>query len=342
MNLPKKHHILPQCYLSNFKNFKDKIGVMKTYPGRDKVRWSHTSGMGYKENYFKVEPFSFSKNIDIDPLIIESKHNKKYEDILPEYWNKLKGESLELSVNDKYTIAEIIYHLKNRTQFTRNFFFNEEASNHLVEETSEAVLPYLWEKQKEYYIQYGLDFPQYASLMKGMMQNNYTKKDKNSIHNNFLHWQSSKIDSSIKKQALWRLVQSPWTVLHSNIEATFITTDNPGASEYNNEIFNFLGDSSSKFDFYFPISSNRVLKVECRKKQVDDNVLFDLKHVNLTSSETNRINLYLLMNSVEEVYGPDEDTLIKLKHELVDKKKYIPKNISLLDLLEKYPPSNKY
>lgn len=309
MSRPVDHHILPQCYLKGFVDKDEKIWTVKIFEKyKARIRSSSPAGTAYGKNYFTI---NHERPLGIfveDPLVVESKRNKFFEDKLPRLWSEFESHNNYVSINNKYQIAQTIVHLKMRSRRSRSLFFGKDYIERLMHSTIGDISKDSDGKWAEIAESIGINVDYYKELLTRLYKQSIIETgDEAQFHNGYLVREPSE-DGKAKKAALWRLVQGEWTILHTDDENSFVLSDSPGNSIGDKgETFNFFG--RDKFNFFFPINARMTLRIGKFSSAVRFEDLSVIRHQTIGKPAVDQINAQSLNCSYSEIYGNSKAVL---------------------------------
>lgn len=319
-NPPRKMHIIPACYISEFCNSDGKVWANRYMDEiKKKSRMSSPRGVGYKINYYKLPPLRDLDLVTASNLaslpnynehFVESSINTYYEQKIKKMFPWFKGRSNELTIDDKYLFCGTILHFMARNPRVRNtIFFNEalmkDAGNVKVELRKEFSKQDIEELERQ-----GIDFEQYLDIAMELYISNLRNAKNEDLHNNFIIEQH-RSETDKKKSFLWALVQGRWEVLETNTQAPFILTDCPGnfsSPQGQDEALSY------PFEMYFPLNSLQLLKISGPNSHKGTADLLTIRYLKIGKHDVDKVNYFLAESCVEEIYCSSRETIEAIRN----------------------------
>ena len=305
-NNPRKHHFIPQCYLTPFTDSKRKF--WKKDKEGSKIYNVTPAQVCYEIDSNKIRtknPILFDCNND--DYFIEKEAFKDQEN----NYGKTVQQVIRYSSNPiliektKYILfLETLITIKRRNPVSRTAIIDAFAESvmdpnyvfhfkkFLAEETGVKNLP---DEVDDYIKSYLETEAKNPDRHYDMYLSAYTNRKEYTTITNL-------------KNELYSLKQF---ILHAPIGSEFITSDNPGFTIVNNNAIN-LGGFGDNFSFCFPISPRTCLFVKSNKIEQKDN-LEKLIHPRLVGkNEVHHINEVTRKISNEHIFSLNKEILEKI------------------------------
>lgn len=275
----------------------------KTHRCRLKDKWkSHDispfvpAAVGYVPNFYQIDkPIAIGIPLNAEGPFIENNINGPFDNSIHRYWEIFLRKETFISTNDKYKIAEIMYHFKQRNEHVRQAFKSDEMRQAVKEADAELI------SGTENWIFEQGSHPFFVTELE-KMKDSLSKLTPDDHHKRFLLTNHYFEPSEHKKKILWTIVQGDWVVLECTSSESFITSDNVGmAFNRGNEIgFDFRND----FVFIFPVTSKYCLKITGDgRKMLDFRILNSVKYEFVTDTILKYINHRTCITCHIDVFG---------------------------------------
>ena len=261
MSIPKKHHFLPECYLTPFTDSKRKF--WKKVNGRSKLYHVTPGQVGYEIDSNKIRtknPILF-ENIS-DEYFIEKEAFKKQEN---NYGQVIK--SITKYLTTPQLIEKTKYHLFLETLVTIKRR-NPVSRQSIISAFRSSI------NQPDY-------VSQFRSFLKEEIGEENMPENVDRYIQNYLETEARNPDRLYDMYLSAYLNQKEYTtiahltsdlyslrqyILHSPIGVQFVTSDNPGLTVVRDQILS-LGGFGDNFTFYFPLSPTSCLMLKSTHKE---------------------------------------------------------------------------
>jgi hypothetical protein len=307
-NKPKNHHFVPQVYLKNFVA----ADINKLYafeknllnrPNSGKVRTYPTSQVCYAENLYLISDDNMMKNFQVDdPLIVETKSLKYYEDRFGDIVNKLASSNEWLTLGEADIFIRTLLQMKIRNP---TFFNHENALKGPIEVNNRIKKDILDNKElwEERLASEGLTIElAFKQLDDAVNRPNFRE---NLVRINLSRTERA---DGVLTEITGLLKNKMWYIHETTINDMFITSDNPGYCVNENGQLantNFIED----FRFVFPITPYKTLII---LKEDEDSVVPPFKKIHYRQSNSEHvqeINRATMGGSLEYIYSNSRYTL---------------------------------
>jgi hypothetical protein len=307
-NKPKDHHYVPQVYLKSFVA----ADINKLYafdkkflnlPNSGKVRSYPTSQVCYAENLYLISDDNMMKNFEVDdPLIVETKSLKYYEDRFGDIVDKLTSSKEWLTLKEADIFIRTLLQMKIRNP---TFFNHEDAQKGPIEvniRIKKEMLDNreLWEQRLA---NEGLTIEQaFKNLDDAVNRPDFRE---NLVRINLARTERA---DGVLTEIAGLLMNRIWYIYETTINDMFITSDNPGYC------FNEKGQLANTnfrddFCFVFPITPYKTLLIF---KKYEDSIIPPSKKIHYRQSNSEHVqevNRAAMGNSLEYIYSNSKNTL---------------------------------
>ena len=300
---PKRHHFVPECYLSQFT---DSAGFFWVKDIKyNKVSKKHPSGVCYEINGNKIRKESSLEWYNIaDEYLIEKEAFKIQENNYAKFATEISRYKSSVNNIDKkeYKLfLETLVTIKRRNPKSRltiieafkASYKSEKGYNEFIE-TYKAVLGI-----KELPVEM-------PKIIKSFLENETTDEDR--LYDLYLSAYINKTEYTNIHQVTEDLYKLDSIILHPPIGRKFLTTDNPGFSKYGSHIIS-LGGFGGDFEFYFPITPTACLYLDSKKITSIDSLNKAISHVLIDSSYVSQINRWSISICNAKVFAITKNML---------------------------------
>jgi len=142
MDEPRKHHIVPKCYLNQFTNGRNKIYKLKINEKklRHTLREWHVSQICYKNDFYTITNLNLLKRLNIsDKNYLEKKGFTWYENKLESIIKTIRKRQPYLTPNDAEILIGGLFHIKLRNEFRIKTFPTNDIIENICAETIESL-----------------------------------------------------------------------------------------------------------------------------------------------------------------------------------------------------------
>jgi hypothetical protein len=261
---PRKHHIVSECYLSEFAS-KAKKQIQVYDLQFQKVSNPKTPAqVCYEIDRFKIRSEETIKLNRIDEYVVEREFFKKIENNYPVIIEKVKKALIKetwITNNDAKDFLSLLLSIKKRSDDFKNKYLDKSLLSSQMDKNIEEILPVLKQMSEEVV---GNNVEEQLKYYKERLLN-----DDEKLYDSYL---LSLKDGKVLNDLIDYLMRFKWMIVVGSVNNQFITSDNPGFTFLisKRKVVNF-GGFGYDFMFVFPLTPIHALYID--KNFVEDSDL---------------------------------------------------------------------
>lgn len=248
MNNPKKHHLVPECYLKEFSSSNSKL--LQIY---DKIDMKQKPQKTPAQVCYEIDAFRIRNQDTLmfgkieDEYIVEKSFFKKIENNYPKIVAKIKttlGRTLNLNRQEAVDFLNLFLSIKKRSENFRKSMLDKKDIEYYLTKNIKEMMPVI--RQITEKLGQNEDLENSIEIIK---KNVLTNEEK--LYDAYL---MSIGNTKVLDKLIEFLMNFKWLVISAPVDCQFITSDNPGFNYNELKGVSNFGGFGDDFNFIFPIT----------------------------------------------------------------------------------------